>query len=191
MKAWLNPNRRRICAGGVTLGVLLAFPAFALAAGTGNQHVAPPASQGHGYRHGVVPLRGRPSSTTTSANDLNYGGGISGIGVTTGTPRVYLVFWGSQWGTQSTNAQGNITLSGDPKGMAPYVEGFMKGVGTNAEKWSGVMTQYCQGVTAGAQSCPASNTQHVGYPVAGAFAGVWADESAAAPAQATGHQLGA
>jgi serine protease len=52
------------------------------------------------------------------------------------------------------------------------------------------MTQYCQGVATGAQTCPSSNTQHVGYPTGGAFAGVWVDESAAAPAQATGHQIG-
>ncbi len=102
---------------------------------------------------------------------------------------MYLVFWGSQWGTQSTNGQGNVTLSGDTKGMAPDVEAFMKGVGTSGETWSGVMTQYCEGVATGAQTCPA-NSAHVGYPTGGAFAGVWVDESAAAPSNATGHQLG-
>jgi hypothetical protein len=156
-------------------------------------------AQGHSYRHGVVPLRGHKSSasakrsTTTqasSANNLSYGGGVSGVGVTTAAPRVYLVFWGSQWGTQSTNSQGNVVLSGDPNGLAPYYGAFMKGLGTGNELWSGVMTQYCQGVSAGAKTCPGS-AQHVGYPTGGAFAGVWADESAAAPSQASGHQLGA
>ena len=33
------------------------------------------------------------------------------------------------------------------------------------------MTQYCEGVAAGAQICPASNTSHVGYPTGGALAG--------------------
>jgi serine protease len=65
----------------------------------------------------------------------------------------------------------------------------MKGLGTGGETWSGVMTQYCQGVFWGAQTCP-SGSAHVGYPTGGALAGVWLDASSAAPAQATGHQLG-
>jgi len=52
------------------------------------------------------------------------------------------------------------------------------------------MTQYCDGVTAGSQSCPASNTAHVAYPTGGALAGVWVDESTASPAAATPAQLG-
>jgi serine protease len=153
----------------------------------------------HLYRHGVVPaipqqrkmLRwDRNHPRNASANDLNYGGGIDGIGVTTGQEKVYMVFYGSQWGTQSTNANGDIVLSGDASGQAPYQQELYKGLGTGGELWSGVMTQYCDGVAAGAQSCPASNTQHVAYPSGGVLAGVWVDESTASPNQATGHQLG-
>ena len=55
----------------------------------------------HQYRHGVVPaipqqrrmLRwDRNHPRNASANDLNYGGGIGGIGVTTGQEKVYMVF---------------------------------------------------------------------------------------------------
>jgi Putative Ig domain len=153
----------------------------------------------HAYRHGAVPTKAQYTKMrqwwsshpqTASANDLNYGGGIDGIGVTSGQEKVYLVFYGSQWGTQGTNSSGNVTLSGDPSGEAPYVEALMKGLGTNSELWSGVMTQYCDGVATGAQSCPASNTQHVAYPTSPPFAGVWVDESTASPSAATGHQLG-
>jgi len=153
----------------------------------------------HQYRHGVVPaipqqrkmLRwDRNHPRNASANDLNYGGGIDGIGVTTGQEKVYMVFYGSQWGTQSTNGNGDVVLSGDPSGQAPYQQELYKGLGTGGELWSGVMTQYCDGVATGAQSCPASNTQHVAYPSGGALAGVWVDESTASPSQATGHQLG-
>ena len=155
----------------------------------------------HGYRHGVVPtipaqhrmLRwDRNHPRNASANDLNYGGGIDGIGVTNGPERVYMVFYGSQWGTQGTNSNGDVTLSGDPSGQAPYQQELYKGLGTGGELWSGVMTQYCDGVAVNAQSCPASNTQHVAYPAApgGVLAGVWVDESTASPNQATGHQLG-
>jgi len=149
-------------------------------------------AQGHAYRHGVVPPRAKKPAASTqasSANNLSYGGGISGVGVTTAPPRVYLVFWGSQWGAQSTNSHGYTTLAGDPRAVAPYLQAFIKGLGTNSELWSGVMTQYCQGVPSGSQSCPAS-AAHVAYPTGGALAGVWVDESAAAPARATPAQLG-
>ncbi len=65
---------------------------------------------------------------------------------------------------------------------------MFKGLGTGGEQWSGVMTQYCEGVSAGAQTCPAT-APHVAYPHGGALAGVWVDESAASPAQASGDQL--
>lgn len=155
----------------------------------------------HSYRGGVIPTIGQqammrrwsgahPAQAALSASNLNYGGAIDGIGVTTGQEKVYLVFFGSQWGSQGTDASGNVTLSGDPSGEAPYLQRLMKGLGTNGDLWSGVMTQYCDGVAAGSQSCPASNTEHVAYPVSPPFAGVWVDESTASPQQASGHQLG-
>jgi hypothetical protein len=125
-----------------------------------------------------------------NSNNLLYGGGIDGVGVTTGAEKVYLVFWGSQWGTEGTNGAGYQTFTGDPDGMAPYLQAFFKGLGTGGETWSGVMTQYCEGVASGAQDCAASDA-HVAYPTGGALAGVWEDPSAAAPAAATGFQIGA
>jgi hypothetical protein len=155
---------------------------------------------GHPYRHGAVPTRSvndqmrgyqaaHPNAVPDAASNLNYGGGVDGIGVTTGAPKAYLVFWGSQWGTSGTDGNGNTTLSGDPSGMAPRVQQLMKGLGVNNELWSGVMTQYCQGVSAGAQTCPAG-AAHVGYPTGGAYAGIWVDTSAASPSSANGHQIG-
>ena len=121
------------------------------------------------------------------AAPLAYGGGINGIGVTTGPPKVYLVFWGSQWGTATTSGA-TTSFSNDAKGVAPRLQLLFKGIGTNNERWSGVNTQYCEGVSKGATSCPASSS-HVGYPTKGAFAGIWYDNSAAAPNLATDHQL--
>jgi hypothetical protein len=175
--------------------------------GAGRGQVTNPYSPayGHPYRHGVVPTVGQankmksyakshPSRSTTTATGpqtLAFGGGIHGIGVTSGTPKIYLVFWGSQWGTQGTDASGNLTFSADAKGGAPYAQKLFKGLGTGNELWSGVMTQYCDGssVAAGATSCP-SGSPHVGYPTGGAFAGVWYDNSAAEPSAASGHQIG-
>jgi serine protease len=149
-------------------------------------------AQGHPYRHGVVPLLGVHAGTvaqSTASTNLRYQGGVGGAGVFIGAPRVYLVFWGSQWGSQAPNSQGDVTLSGDPMALAPTLQAFIKGLGTAGETWSGVMTQYCQGVSTGAESCSAGSP-HVAYPSGGVLAGVWVDESSAAPAQATGHQIG-
>ncbi len=167
-------------------------------AATGNPY-AP--SYGHPYRHGAVPTRDAlsrmnsfraanpaPAVQPAGAN-LAYGGGVDGIGVTTGHEKVYLVFYGSQWGTASTNGSGDTTFSGDSVGMAPRLQELFKGLGVNNEQWSGVMTQFCEGVSAGATTCPASSA-HVAYPTGGALAGVWADTGSASPSQATGHQLG-
>lgn len=169
--------------------------AVSLVVGIGAAQGAPPV--GHGapstvpasYRHGVVPPRA--AGRLGSNSNLAYGGGISGVGVTTGAPRVYFVFWGSQWGTagtESLNGHTYDTYSGDPKGMAPDLEAFFTGLGTNGETWSGVATQYCQGVAKGTITCP-TNVPHVGYPTGGAFAGAWEDATAAAPHEATAAQL--
>ena len=40
---------------------------------------------------------------------------------------------------------------------------MFKGLGTNGELWSGVMTQYCEGVAVGATTCP-TGSAHVGVP---------------------------
>jgi hypothetical protein len=142
----------------------------------------------------VETARGRPrdphaSGAASGSGVLTYGGGVDGIGVTTGHPQVYLIFWGSQWGTSSSGSDGYVHLSGDPSGMAPRLQALFGGVGTNNELWSGVMTQYCEGVSAGATSCT-SDTAHVAYPSGGALTSMWVDTSAAAPSQATQHQIG-
>ncbi len=157
---------------------------------------------GHAYRHGVFPTREAharmkqyqalqaTTAAATGTETLSYGGGVDGIGVTSGTPKVYLVVYGSQWGTASTNGSGNMTLSGDAYGAVPYLENLFKGLGTGGELWSGVMTQYCDGssVTTGATFCP-SGAPTIGYPTGGAFAGIWYDNSVASPSNATGAQL--
>jgi len=156
----------------------------------------------HHYRHGVLPsrtqfakmrnwaLRHPNAAPALNSSALSYGGGVDGIGVTDGPQKVYLVFWGSQWGSQGTNSAGDVTLSNDSNGAAPYLQQLFKGLGTGNELWSGVMTQYCQGVATGTQTCPAGNTQHVGYPAGGALAGVWVDTGSAEPSAATAAQIG-
>ena len=181
----------------VTAGTIaLATPAQA-ASGSDNPY-AP--SYQHPYRHGGVPTREalvqmdeyraqhpQTASAAASAANLRYGGAVDGIGVTTGSPKVYLVFWGSGWGTSSTDGNGNLTFSGDSFAGAPRLQQMFKGLGTGGELWSGVMTQYCEGVASGSQTCTAG-APHVGYPTGGALAGVWYDNRSVA-STTTGHQI--
>jgi hypothetical protein len=168
------------------LGALVMMPAL-------GQVLADPGTT-QSYRHGLVPMIGSTSeqqadANTVSPKDLHYGGGTAGVGVITGKPRVYLVFWGSQWGTEGSDGNGYVAFTGDPAGLAPALQAFFTGLGTGDELWSGVMTQYCEGVAVGAVKCLSTNT-HVGYPLGGALAGVWEDTSVAAPANASAHQIG-
>jgi serine protease len=116
------------------------------------------------------------------SDTLAFGGGVDGVGVTSGAPRVYLVFYGSQW------AQGG---GGDPNGVSTFLQALFTGIGKNDERWSGTMTQYCDGptVSTGATSCNTRSTPHVGYPNQGALAGVWFDTTAPSPDVATPAQL--
>lgn len=104
------------------------------------------------------------SSAHAADNYLKYNGGAHGT--FTQTPTVYLVFWGSQWG-------GN---GGDVQAQA---EGFLKGLGTNGDTWSTILTQYCSGIPAGSTSCPA-DAQHIPYPDGNVFGGTWFDDRAPA-----------
>jgi len=124
-----------------------------------------------------------------SGNDfappLLYCGTRNDPGVVTGQPKVYLVFWGSQWGQASTNSDGYKTFSGDPKGIAAPLQAMYAHFGTGDERWSAVFTQYCQDVAQGESSCPASSSARVAYPSGGVLAGLWADTNSAAPDSAT------
>jgi hypothetical protein len=190
-------SRGAVRRAGSVLALGLVVAGAGLAARPGPALAAAPIGPGHIMTHaraGVVPRRDQVSSDPTGPGPLFYQGGAGGYGVTIGRPRVYLVFWGSQWGTRSADAAGRTVLSGDPSGAAPFLQRFFAGLGGGGETWSGVMTQYCQGVPAGATNCygpPGQVVQHVGYPTGGALAGVWVDSSAPAPAQATGDQIGA
>src|SRR4051794_36452647 len=181
--------------------VALTSPALAAPPGqhrvTGRDNPYAPA-HGHPHRHGAGPTQETNTKmkawqhanlAATGPRTLSYGGGVDGIGVTSGKPKVYLVFWGSQWGTSSTDGNGNLTLSTDTVGGAGKLQQMFKGLGTGNELWSGVMTQYCDGAGAptGATSGAASASQG-GSPPGGALAGVWydnppADPTAASPAQ--------
>jgi len=157
-------------------GLLVLLAAQAAGAG--------PSSSGVEHRADFERLGAGPASTKPAlSSTLLYGGGVDGIGVTSGQPRVYLVFWGSEWGTASTDSQGSTVFSNDPQSGAPAIQRFFQGLGTNRERWSTVLTQYCDGplVAAGATTCPAG-APHVPYPgTGGVLAGVWYDDAGPLP----------
>ena len=118
----------------------------------------------------------RKSSGTSSKNLYYHGGtsdGLEGsIGVET-APKIYLVFWGSQWNNN------------DPSGEAAILESFLPGA--SGSPWLNTVTQYCQGVASNTYFCsgtytPAGNTT-------GEFIGYWYDNASAAPKHPTQSQL--
>ncbi|PYC67436.1 hypothetical protein C7C46_30325 [Streptomyces tateyamensis] len=122
---------------------------------------------------------------------MTYKGGEDSKGIISGPPKVYLVVWGSQWGTSSTNAAGDVVLSQDADQAVPYQQDFFKGLGSAGDGWSAVLTQYCEGIQAGTVQCPAS-AAHIQYPNPGSvLAGVWVDNAAPAPQAADEPELGA
>jgi len=165
------------------------------------------ARTGHPYRNGAVPTRTAHARSfqwlesvqatyslapaTVQTKTLSYGGSVNGIGVTSGAPRVYLVVWGTQWGSESTSGDGIHTYSADTQGAVALLQRFFRDVGNGHELWSGVLTQYCDGaVPQGATTCPAGSN-HVKYPAGGALAGIWYDGTAKSPVIASAHDLAA
>jgi serine protease len=115
-----------------------------------------------------------------------YNGDYTTVPTFTSKPRVYVIFWGAQW----------KNFSGNPAGMDSYIKKFYAGLGTNGEKWSGIMTQYCYpnskyfiNVPSGATRCSVY-AKHIGYPSGGALAGAWYDTSVNAPYYSSSFQIG-
>jgi hypothetical protein len=168
-------RRRYLC--GALVGVLatagILTTAWGASAAPATSHAQPKMSimRPLGFRQHAKPAR--PNRT----NNLSYRGGIGGIGVET-APKVYLVAWGSQWGTNGSN---------DPSGEVGILQGFFGHAGSSG--WLNSVTQYCQGVASGTTTCPA-NSQHAGNQ-AGIYVATWFDSTSAAPAHPTQSQLAA
>ncbi|MGC8550682.1 MAG: hypothetical protein ACP5M4_13385 [Acidobacteriaceae bacterium] len=114
---------------------------------------------------GVKSAHGAGKNSTNL--NLFYNGGTSGIGVQT-APKVYLVFWGSQWNNN------------DPSGEAAILVNFLKSVGGSS--WSNTDTQYCEGVASGTYICGGAGTPAGNNIV---FGGAWYDNTSAAPTNPT------
>ncbi|MEZ0066873.1 hypothetical protein ABIA32_002886 [Streptacidiphilus sp. MAP12-20] len=148
---------------GIALATLLGSAAPGTAAS--RTHVQLVRSHGHTYRvethgrHGVIPMRGahavqmRPNAAAASGTLIYNGGPVQHQAT------VYLVFWGSQWDS-------------DSNGVQQYQTNLFSGLGTSSDSWSTVTSQYTdnsgQGPTFGGS----------------VLGGTWVDDASAAPAAA-------
>ena len=107
------------------------------------------------------------------SKDLYYHGGVGGIGVET-APKVYVVFYGSQW-------------SNDPSGEATLVQNFLNDAGGSS--WLNSVTQYCQSVSSGTIYCNGAGS--AAGNSSGILIGVWFDNGVTAPSQPSQSQLAA
>jgi len=163
-------RRRYLC--GALVAVVATAAALSAAAGQAASH----SSMKLGRPSVMRVFKGKPARPTHS-NNLSYRGGVGGIGVEP-TPKLYLVVWGSQWGTN-----GSKDLSGE----VGILKSFYGAVG--GSQWLGSVTQYCQNVPSGTVTCGSSG-QHAGNP-SGLYAGIWYDSASAAPGSPSQTQLAA
>jgi hypothetical protein len=147
------PVRRRL--GRITVTVAALGLAFA-AAGTG---LASARTSHEPVPYGYTPFVGSTAVAPAAQSQLSYHGGFIQDHV-----QVYLVFWGKQW-------------TSDGNGVQSYVTNFFKGLGTSADHWSTVTSQY---------------TGKGGHPTFGTsvLKGTWVDTAANAPGNASSGAIG-
>ena len=92
----------------------------------------------------VIATSKRPSRAPITIRNslLTYGGGDStnGVGAIV-SPKVVLVFWGSQWNS----------VTGDPANAESILRNFYMDIGGSI--WLSTTTQYCNGASFGASTC--------------------------------------
>ena len=139
--------------------------------------VSTPAQAAPGVaHHSAATAHGHAATPAASGSGLlSYGGGT----IVT-SPRVYIVYWGSQWGTSS--------ITNDPSGEAALQLSFFNHAFGSGDTLFTSQTQYCQGVARGTTQCGSSGT-HVGHPASSPVAGTWLDSASAAPSRPSATQL--
>lgn len=119
---------------------------------------------------------------------LSYGGGIGGVGIQT-NPKIYVVFWGAQWGGSSVNGDGDLVFSGDVASMAPRLQRMYHGL-YGSETWTNSNEQYCDGpgVFFGDTFCSPSSA-HPQHPTSDPVLGVWYDNAQVVPKKVSDSQI--
>ena len=143
------------------------------AAASGSNHRAPQVGHGH---FGVKPIHPAVHVGSAASNTLSIHSSAK-KGVVSPKPKVYLIFWGSQW-------------SSDPHGAAPALQAFFSGLFGNVDTWGTILNQYCEGVPVGTTNC-GNKGKHIKHPTSSILAGAWFDNAKPAPASATAAQIAA
>lgn len=131
--------------------------------------VTPTVAVGQTHGHfGIVPMATGTKQTMTpgakeapavSSGRLTWNGGP-----TQHATSVYLVFWGSQW-------------SSDSHGVQSYMQNLFNGLGTSTDRWSRVTSQYTDGSGLGPSFSGAE------------LRGSWVDTASSAPSSASASQI--
>jgi hypothetical protein len=140
--------------------------AAALATVAGLAAVASPAEAA--TAHSLHAHNSASPAAGSGSGNLLYGGGP----VVT-SPTVYVVYWGSQWGTGST-------VTSDPSGEAKLQQSFFQHAYGSGDTFFTSQTQYTNG-----------SGGSVGHPSASPLSGTWLDSSAKAPSRPSDAQLAA
>jgi hypothetical protein len=126
--------------------------------------------------------------TMSTLNTHHASGAFSGSGLlATGggpivsSPHIYIVYWGSQWGTGST-------VTNDPSGEAALQLSFFQHACGSGDTYFTSQTQYCSGVPVGTTQCGSSGT-HVGHPSSNPVTGTWLDSGVKAPSRPSDSQI--
>jgi len=126
-----------------------------------------------------MPTRGQAGNhgKPVRSKNLSFHGGDPGV--VTGADKVYLVAWGSGWGTNGST---------DPSGEVTLLKNFFSNVG--GSPWNNSVTQYCQGVAVGTVTCGSSGI-HAVNPAGSLWGGTWFDTGNVAPAHPSQSDLAA
>jgi serine protease len=143
--------------------------AVALTAGALPARAAGEVVHGMSAKHAATPA--------ASSGQLAYKGG----NVTT-APNIYVVYWGSQWGSSS--------ITNDPSGEAALQSSFFSHAYGSGDTFFTSQTQYCQGVATGTTNCNGAGTA-VGHPASNPLAGTWLDSAGSAPRRPSTSQIAA
>ncbi len=161
------PTLRRLTVAAMALAAIAATASTAAAS---TQPTAAPVSGHYGAKsigHAAPHANANTLSVRSSAS----------TGVVSPNPKVFLVFWGSQWAK-------------DPAGAAPALQNFFRGLFGPSDTWGTILTQYCEGVAKGTTNC-GSKGIHVTHPTASLLGGTWFDNGTAEPTNATAAQIAA
>ncbi|HEV3359075.1 MAG TPA: hypothetical protein VG247_19915 [Pseudonocardiaceae bacterium] len=119
------------------------------------------AAQAHHPHSGTYSSTQSHVAPRSPADNMQYGGGPIQL-----SPQVYLVFWGSQWDS-------------DTNGIPQYMSNFFNGLGTSSDSWSTITSQY-------------TDSSGNGPAFTGAvLAGSWVDDASAAPDNAAASDIAA